>query len=396
MKIQSSDLKEKLEKLGQIGAIKGCGVSRFTYSDLYFKGLEYMKMLMQEAGMQVQVDRVGNLIGTYLGETDKIIALGSHIDTVPNAGMFDGCLGVIGGIECVRLLHLNNVKLNHTLCVIVFAEEEGNVVKGLFGSTAFVGKTEFSETLIQKMKSANISEEDVQSSKFPALDRLKCFLELHIEQGGILDSMNYNIGVVKGIVGIERYDVSVFGKSNHAGSTPMSLRDDALVKAAELITELNQVTRNIDPDMVCTVGWIKAEPGVSNVIPGKVDMILETRSIHTESMKKIYDYIVAKFNKNDLQIKATYKQAPVLMNNTIISTIESVTESLSLKYLDMNSGAGHDTMEMADATKCGMIFVPSKNGISHSPDEWTEWTDAENGANVLLNTLLRLDTCELD
>lgn len=393
LKINGNRLRSNLEHLGKIGATDNGGVCRFTYSKEYFESVEYVVSLMKNAGLSVMVDRIGNVIGTKQGKSNRMIVMGSHIDSVPNAGIFDGCLGVLGAIEVMHSLKEHNIELDHTIQVAAWAEEEGNTVVGLLGSGAFLGKMDnLSSDAISKLEKFNLSIEDVKASKSERLHEIDGYLELHIEQGGILDKEKIQIGVVNGIVGIERYKLSIFGFENHAGTTPMSLRDDAMLKAAKLIVELNRLARNVDKDMVCTVGWLQASPGVSNVIPGRVDMIIETRAIKPESMAAIADHIKNTFKQGEYTLEVLFKQDPVLMAEVCKKAISQAADELGLSSRLINSGAGHDTMIIAEAVKnCGMIFVPSVGGISHSPSEWTEWEDAENGANVLLNALLKLD-----
>lgn len=368
------------------------GVCRPAYSEAYFHGVEYVKSLMEQAGMDVRVDRIGNVIGTYAGETDRILLAGSHIDSVPYAGMFDGCLGVLGAIEAVRTLHENKKRLRHTLQVAAFAEEEGNTVVGLLGSAAFAGILALKEEAKQRLATFGLNEEDALASKSQTLDRVDAYLELHIEQGGVLDAKGIDIGVVNGIVGIQRYDVVINGKSNHAGTTPMSMRDDAMVKAANMIVELDKLARETDPEMVYTSGYVHVKPGASNVIPGQVVVCVEARAMRQASLDIIDKYLKNRFAAQEATIIKLFAQPPVPMAAQCKDSIKRAADELKLTSINMNSGAGHDTMAIAEkVNRCGMIFVPSKDGISHSPDEWTEWRDAANGANVLLNALIGLD-----
>lgn len=395
MKIQADRLQANLEALGKIGANPvGGGVNRFTYSKEYYESVELLRKLMMEAGLTVEVDPVGNVIGTRKGRTDRILLMGSHIDSVPHAGIFDGCLGVMSAIEVVATINDNGVELDHTIKVVAWAEEEGNVIVGLLGSGSFIGKMDdLTDLAIERMSSFGMTRENVRAALFHDIDKIDVSLELHIEQGGILDRDQINIGVVNGIVGIERYLVTIKGTKNHAGTTPMSLRDDAMVKVAHLIVELDALAREIDPDMVYTSGWLKAEPGVANVIPGQVTLSVEARSMKLESVHHIRDYIQSRFPEGECMVKTTFQQVPVPMADICKVAISESAKELGLSQININSGAGHDTMILAEAIpNCGMIFVPSVGGVSHCPEEWTEWQDAANGADVLLGTLLNLDS----
>lgn len=394
LRVQADRLRSNLETLGRIGADPvGGGVNRFTYSKEYYESVELLRKLMEDAGLEVKVDPVGNVIGTRKGRTDRMLILGSHIDSVPHAGIFDGCLGVMSAIEALTVINENGVELEHTVKVAAWAEEEGNVVVGLLGSGAYVGKMDdLTDIAVQRMENFHITRQDVQDARCDDLDQIDASLELHIEQGGVLDRDHVDIGVVSGIVGIERYLVTIYGTKNHAGTTPMSLRDDAMVKAAHLIVELDELARKTDPDMVYTSGWLKAEPGVANVIPGKVTLAVEARAMDLNSVHRIRDYILSRFPEGECTLQTTFQQIPVPMAEVCRNAVSEAAQELGLSQINIPSGAGHDTMILAEAIpNCGMIFVPSVGGVSHCPEEWTEWKDAANGADVLLGALLKLD-----
>ena len=393
LKTQCQRLREHLQELGKIGAAPEGGVNRFTYSQEYYESVELLRRFMEDAGLETEVDPVGNVIGTRNGATDRILLLGSHIDSVPNAGIFDGCLGVLAAVEAVKTLVENGIELQHTVKVAAWAEEEGNTVVGLLGSGAFVGRmNDLTDMAVAKMEQFGITRENVRAAYFPDLDKIDASLELHIEQGGILDREHVQIGIVNGIVGIERYRVTMQGTKNHAGTTPMYLRDDAMTKAANLIVELDKLARETDRDMVCTVGWLRAEPGVANVIPGQVELSVEVRSMNPNSMDRLRQYIQARFPEGACTLETTFRQIPVPMADVCKGAISRAAKELGLSQRTLNSGAGHDTMILAERIPhCGMIFVPSVGGVSHCPQEWTEWEDANNGASVLLGALLELD-----
>ena len=396
LKVKADRLQKNLEELGRIGATPEGGVNRFTYSEEYYRGTEFLHKVMAEAGMTVETDPVGNVIGTRKGRSDRILLLGSHIDSVPNAGIFDGCLGVMAAIEAMHTLYENGVELEHTVKVAAWAEEEGNTVVGLLGSGAFVGRMDdITAVAAEKMEALGVPRENVSKAYFSELDKIDASLELHIEQGGILDQEKIDIGVVNGIVGIERYLVTISGTKNHAGTTPMTLRDDAMMKAANLIVELDALARKTDPTMVCTVGWLKVAPGVANVIPGEVELCVEVRSMQIEAMHCLRDYILNRFPAGQCVLKTTFEQLPVPMSEICKTAISESAGACGLTQKNMNSGAGHDTMILAERIKhCGMVFVPSVGGVSHCPQEFTQWKDVANGADVLLGALLKLDLQE--
>ena len=396
LKIQAERLQKNLEALGKIGATPEGGVNRFTYSKAYFESTAFLRERMMAAGLTVEMDSVGNVIGTRKGRTDRILLMGSHIDSVPNAGIFDGCLGVMAAIEVMQTLFDGGRELEHTVMVAAWAEEEGNTVVGLLGSGAFAGRMDaLTESALKKMEAFGVTREDVRTACFPNIDRIDASLELHIEQGGILDREHVNIGVVNGIVGIERYVLTIFGTKNHAGTTPMNLRDDAMLKAAALIVELDALARKTDPDMVCTVGWLRASPGVANVIPGEVELSVEVRAMESTSMHSLRKYIETRFPEDQYTLRTTFTQAPVPMSPVCMEAVMKSADALGLSQKRLNSGAGHDTMILAERIPhCGMLFVPSIGGVSHCPQEHTEWEDVANGANVLLGALLSLDEKE--
>lgn len=212
LKTQGKRLREHMEELGKIGAAPEGGVNRFTYSKEYYESVELVRRYMEDAGLETEVDPVGNVIGTCRGDTDRILLLGSHIDSVPNAGIFDGCLGVLAAVEAVKTLQEHDIQLQHTVKVAAWAEEEGNTVVGLLGSGAFVGHMDdLTDIAVSKMEQFGITRENVRAAYFPDLNKIDASLELHIEQGGILDQEQIQIGVVNGIVGIERYTVTIQG-----------------------------------------------------------------------------------------------------------------------------------------------------------------------------------------
>lgn len=393
MRIQASRLTAHLKALGRFGAVPGNGVTRPAYSAAYREGADYVKSLMTAAGLSVETDPIGNLIGTYQGRTNRILLMGSHIDSVPNGGIFDGCLGVIAAIEAVQTLREQRVELEHTVKIAAWMEEEGNQVTGVLGSRSFVGCAgHLPEETLAKLAAAGRSQADIQASRFPHLDQIDAALELHIEQGGILENERIEIGVVSGIVGIRRYVATIYGKKNHAGTTPMHLRDDAMVKAARLITELDELARATDPDMVCTVGWLHAFPGVCNVIAERVELSVEIRAMEEASLFQVQEHLQTRLAPGELTVRQIFGQQPIRMSPRCKAAISASAAALHLSQKEVQSGAGHDTMALAaQIPHCGMLFVPSVGGLSHCPQELTRWEDAANGTNTLLGALLHLD-----
>jgi beta-ureidopropionase / N-carbamoyl-L-amino-acid hydrolase len=401
-------LQARITALAKFGANPEGGVSRVAFSEADVAGRAYIRKLMEEAGLTVRVDTAANMIGRREGTDPKLpaIMIGSHIDSVPGGGNYDGDVGVLGAIEVAQLLRDSGVKLRHPLEVVSFTDEEG----GLIGSLAMTGRLERSaldvmshsgKTIRDGIRAVGGDPERLEEARRKRGD-LAAFVELHIEQGAILDEANIDIGVVEGIVGIRWWDVTVQGFANHAGTTPMNRRRDALLSAAELVQAVNRVATSAPGRQVATVGRIRAEPGAPNVIPGKVVLSLEVRDLDAKKMEQVYASIraeadsIAKARNTPFtfdEIKVSSEPAPT--DERMRRIIAAAAQSLGLTHRLMPSGAGHDAQDMTHLAPTGMIFVPSKDGISHSPKEYTSPQDMANGANVLLRTVLAIDRGEL-
>lgn len=360
--------------------------------------------LLKKAGLEVTVDYAGNIVGKRKGKNPalKPICFGSHIDMVPDGGNYDGCVGSVSAMEIIETLNENKITTSHPLEVIIFSNEEG----GTFGSVAMAGHLTDEALKIKSQSGLGIAEgiraiggnpDSIQYSVRKKGD-IKAFLELHIEQGGILDKEKIQIGVVEGIVGIEHWDVLVEGFANHAGTTPMNMRQDALLAAAKFIVAVNEVVTAVEGRQVGTVGKISVQPGAFNVIPGKVTLGLEIRDLNYEKLwqlfrdveKRAADIAAASGTKFTFQYHPNPSK-PALTDKGLQEKIVAVAKALGFTYKFMQSGAGHDSQEMALIAPVAMIFVPSVGGISHSPKEFTTATDMANGANVLLQTILAID-----
>jgi len=404
LRVNPARIEQRILKLGEFGKNPQGGVSRVAFSQADIEGRAYIVSLMKEAGLRVRIDAAGNIIGRRQGRNPDLppIVFGSHIDSVPEGGNYDGDVGVIGAIECAQVLHENGVVTEHPLEVIVFSDEEG----GLVGSRAIIG--ELSEEALEVVSHSGLTIRDGIRAIGGDPERLHearrrkgdvaAFIELHIEQGGVLDSEGIDIGVVEGIVGIEWWDVTIEGFANHAGTTPMDQRRDALLTAAYLIITVNDVVTGEPGRQVGTVGRISAEPGAPNVIPGKVVMSLELRDLSADKIQRLFGQIQSRAQdlaqRFDTPISFTHldvSAVPAPTDERVRKVIAEAAEELGLSYKFMPSGAGHDAQDMARIAPTGMIFVPSQGGISHSPKEFTTPEDMANGANVLLHTVLKLD-----
>lgn len=403
LSINGARLNEHLKALAEFGKNPQGGVSRVAYSEADAHGREYVMGLMRAAKLDVSIDAAGNLVGRRAGSDNKLkpILFGSHIDSVPEGGNFDGDVGSLGAIEVAQTLAENNVTTRHSLEVIIFQNEEG----GLIGSEAIIGAlTEKELDLVNK--SGKTVREGIKSiggdvSKLATVKREKgsiaAYLELHIEQGGTLEAEHIDIGVVEGIVGINWWDVTIEGFANHAGTTAMNNRRDALLAAAKFIEAVNRVVTSIPGRQVGTVGRIQALPGAPNVIPGKVVCSLELRDLDAAKIQMLYQKIrveadqIAQTNKVTFDFKPLNANIPAPTDPRIRGIIDQSAKELGLTTKQMPSGAGHDAQDMARLGPVGMIFIPSIGGISHSPKEFSRPKDIENGANVLLGALMKLD-----
>jgi N-carbamoyl-L-amino-acid hydrolase len=401
--VNQDRLEQSILELGRIGQNEA-GAQRVAFSDEDLAGRDYTIQLMKDAGLEVTIDYAGNIIGRRAGEDAdaKPISFGSHVDTVPNGGNYDGCVGSMASIEVVRTLNDAGITTAHPLEVIIFSNEEG----GVMGSRAMSGELPPSALEVVNSTGYSMGEGIVRLggdiNRLQEVIRqpgdMEAFVELHIEQGGLLEQKGLQIGIVEGIVGLNWWDVTFKGFANHAGTTPMDQRKDALLAAARFIQEVNAVALDREGRQVATVGRIKALPGAPNVIPGEVVLSLEIRDLSSEVIRAVYKDITerAKAIEKDSGVSITFEELsttgkPALTDKNVQQHIQASTEALGYTYQYMPSGAGHDAQDMAPIVPTGMIFVPSRGGISHSPDEFTSAQDMANGANVLLNTVLRLD-----
>jgi N-carbamoyl-L-amino-acid hydrolase len=401
-------LEARIKALSRFGANPEGGVSRVAFSDADIAGREYVTKLMQEAGLTVRLDTAANIIGRREGTDPKLpaIMIGSHIDSVPGGGNYDGDVGVLGSIEVAQLLRERGIRLRHPLEVVSFTDEEG----GLIGSLAMTGRlepaaldvmTHSGKTIRDGIRAVGGDPDRIREAQRQRGD-LAAFVELHIEQGAYLYESGIDIGVVEGIVGIRWWDVTVEGFANHAGTTPMNRRRDALLSAAEFVQAVSRVATSTSGRQVATVGRIRAEPGAPNVIPGKVVLSLEIRDLDGKKIEQVYTAIrgeadrIAKARNTPFtfaDVKVSSEPAPT--DERVRRIIIAAAKSFGHTYTVMPSGAGHDAQDMTHIAPTGMIFVPSKDGISHSPKEYTSPRDMANGANVLLETVLAIDRGEL-
>jgi N-carbamoyl-L-amino-acid hydrolase len=392
--IDGARLLDDLEELARVGATREGGVTRIAYSDTDGAGRRVVSGWLEELGLAVRTDEAGNVIGRLAGVDPALppIALGSHTDTVPEGGRFDGALGVVAAVACARALVTGSHRLRHPLEVIDFACEEATMAGGTLGSRAMAGQWDAAiagaaawdgRPVREHLLAAGLEPGRVGDAARPPRS-LAAYVELHIEQGATLEQDEVDIGVVTGIVGIRRYAVTFEGEANHAGTTPMDRRRDALVAAAPFVLQVRDAA--VEHGIVGTVGSLTVHPGASNVIPGKVEMTAEIRGLDDG----VLDAVEAELSRV-ADLKPVSRKEPVACSRPLLEALESACNRLELTHRRMPSGAGHDAMCIAALAPVAMLFVPSRGGVSHSSLEFTKPEHCVNGARVMLAALLDLD-----
>jgi N-carbamoyl-L-amino-acid hydrolase len=407
--INSQRLQKLLTELAELGKSPEGGISRLGFSEAEQVSREWLIKKMKEAGLEVWVDQAANIHGRRPGSDPSLptVLFGSHIDTVPQGGQFDGALGSLAAFEVLLTLQDENRPTRHPLQMVVWSNEEGvHYGKGIFGSRAATkgpAPGELDDTdeegvpLHEWLIRYGLDPEKIDTARLDRDDYL-AFLELHVEQGSVLYRRGIQIGVVQGIVGIDRYEVTIEGAANHAGTTPMDERHDAMLAAARLIQAVREEIMAKAGAQVGNVGWLRASPGAPNVVPGLVKMPIELRDLKREVLVDMITRIRARADTiaaetgTSISIQGTAEDEGSPTDPAIQDAIEKVAQEAGFSTLRMPSGAGHDAQALGRfGVPIGMIFAPSKDGISHSPKEWTDWEDCARGAEVLYRTLLELD-----
>jgi len=407
--IDPGRLRASLEALGRYGRNSQGGVTRVAWTPADVEARNFvMGTLMPAAGLRVRVDAAGSIYGRREGKENlPVILFGSHIDTVPDGGIFDGALGSLSAIEVMRTLAERQVVTRHPLECVIWSNEEGvHYGRGLFGSRAVLGEFEAGE--LDEKDENGIPIRDAVAGIGGDLSRIAtavrkpgeiaAYLELHIEQGGILDKAGIPIGIVEGIVGIVRYRAVIDGQANHAGTTPMTGRRDALVAASRLVIAVQEETVREPGRQVGTVGKLAVHPDVPNIIPGQVELVIELRDLSMEKIEVIFKRIQGRAARitadsgTTITIQPTSTHQPAPAAARMRELIGREAAAAGLKTLSLPSGAGHDAQMIARIAPMGMIFVPSVGGISHSPRESTRWQDAAAGCEVLYRTILAFDS----
>lgn len=405
-RVNGERLNAHITELSKFGRNDYGGVSRVAYSDFDREGRAYTMGLMREARLEVSVDVAGNIWGRRSGTVNgaKPLVFGSHIDSVPDGGNFDGPVGSLGAIEVARTLAEQGIATRHPLEVVVFQNEEGGTV----GSRTLIGEVSPADLELVARSGKKIGDgirfiggdpsrlREVKRSK----GDIAAYVELHIEQGGTLDAEKLDIGVVEGIVGIGWWDVTIEGFANHAGTTAMNNRRDAMLAAAKFTEMVNRVVTSVPGRQVGTVGRIQAFPGAPNVVPGKVLCSLELRDLDESKIRTLFERVqqearqIGEATGTTFAYASTHDSRPALTDPRVQRVVEAAAKGMGLTTRYLPSGAGHDAQHMAQLGPTGMIFIPSIGGISHSPKEFSRAADITNGANVLLQTILALDAAE--
>jgi N-carbamoyl-L-amino-acid hydrolase len=406
MNISIDRLKKDIEELGQIGRDPNGGISRPSFSKADLDAREWLKERIQSAGLIYGQDGAGNIFGR-IDAPGKTVMAGSHIDTVINGGMFDGSAGVLAALECLRRIKEEDINLKKPLELASFTDEEGNLVGDFLGSRAFVGSldrktleegsTQFGPLLSEILEGTEFSIDSILDAhtQRPEVDT---FLELHLEQGPVLETEEKPIGIVDCIAGKNYWLCCFLGSASHAGTTPFELRKDAFLGLSDFALKATQYVATHHYGSMVTVGKVAVHPGAFSTVPGRVDFSLDSRSTSKETLEEMERHLLflardtASTRGLEFQSKIVDKTDPVRIPAHIINLMKEECETLEYPSMTLPSGAGHDAQILASIADVGMIFIPCEDGISHSPQEKIKWDDLEKGTNLLLHTLIRLAT----
>jgi N-carbamoyl-L-amino-acid hydrolase len=401
-----------LNAIGRIGIGDRGGVTRLVFSIKELRSRQLLIHLMRQAGLKIHIDAIGNIFGRLEGRVPKAPAVlaGSHLDTVIHGGKYDGPVGVIGALEAIRTISENRISVRSSLEVVCFVGEESSRFGfSTLGSSLAAGEVHSKDLtnavdpqgtkLENVLASLGITRRNLKSLKRDPKS-LKAYLELHIEQGPILETKGKRIGLVTSIAAPSRFKVIFKGRADHSGTTPMEMRKDALVAAALFIEYVEKICRQYSSmekgRVVGTVGALKIEPGVINAVPGKADLSVDIRSTSAQSKDRVARLVkaqaraIARQRHIGVDVLTLREEDPVPLDQRLLRITRDLCDAKAIDYEIMPSGAGHDAMQMAKTTPAGMIFVPSKRGISHNPLEWTAPADIALGAQLLMETMIRV------
>lgn len=409
MKVNQQRIMQRIEKFASFNSNEEHGISRFSYSLDDTSARKWLVEICSELQLTVTTDPVGNIRARYEGSNPELkpIQIGSHMDSVRNGGKYDGIVGVVGALEVLSVMRENHYIPTRPVELIVFAEEEGsNFGTTMVGSKSLVGKlslkdlealhNEEGQTATEVMRNAGLNPEKMDGYLLKSGD-IDAMMELHIEQGIVLDRRNKRLGVVAAIAGMTTLTVTVQGESNHAGATPMNMRKDPMSAAALLIAEIEDIAAHqVQESTVTTVGVISCKPNMPNVIPGEVSFTVDIRDIDADAIQTTIDKIHASADKIAAERGVTISfhtigsSFPIRLSRRVMDVISKSVAACSDSWMTMNSGAVHDAAMMAAITDVGMIFVPSVNGKSHNPEEYTAPEDIALGCQALLLAAIEL------
>ena len=407
MKINIDRLMTEIEYYGGHGFIPNEGVTRPSFSEDDYTIREILVNQLVQMGLVVRIDPIANIFGKLVSHNKnaRSIVIGSHLDTVPNGGKFDGALGVLVAKEIIQTLQENNVLLNHHLEIVSFTGEEANDFNlSTMGSRALTGKLDYA-TLVNTVNSTNeflstfVKKAGGDLEKLAEIKRddIAAYLELHIEQGKRLENNNLSVGVVNGIVGIYRDIIIIEGEQNHAGTTMMEDRSDALVLASEIVLSVERIAKSVPSNVVATIGKLTVFPNTASIIPGRVELILEIRSVDKKERQAIVDAIYKDINnlqeKNNVNIisENLLDQQESIFDEEMVEILQNAAESLEIPFITIPSMAGHDATHLTDIAKTAMVFVKSIGGKSHCHEELSLPEDIEKATNTMLHALLAVD-----
>jgi N-carbamoyl-L-amino-acid hydrolase len=380
------------------------GISRPSFSKADLEAREWLKEKIKAPGLLLRQDGAGNIFGRIEGKGKTVMA-GSHLDTVINGGMFDGSIGVLSALECLRRIKEEGLRLTKPLELASFTDEEGNLTGDFMGSRAFVGAldremlekgfTQIGPPLSEILKGTEFTLESILEAH-EQRPEIEAFLEIHIEQGPVLETEGIPVGIVNGIAGKHYRMCSFLGEASHAGTTPLELRRDAFLGLADFALKSTRFVATQHYGSMVTIGKVNVRPGVFSTVPGQVDFTFEYRSTSKETLQELEKSLldlakeVASTRGLEFASKVMDKTNPVKIPPRIIDMMKEECQKLGYPFMELSSGAGHDVQILSAVAEIGMIFIPCVDGISHSPKEMIEWEDLEKSANLLLNVLLRL------
>ncbi|MBI2492386.1 MAG: Zn-dependent hydrolase [Candidatus Rokubacteria bacterium] len=403
MRIDRARLEQSIEELGKIGATPRGGLTRLALSDEDKRGRDWMVARMKEAGLRVSVDRMGNIFGERPGaEALPPVMMGSHVDSVPTGGKYDGQLGVLCGLETIRALNTHTIRTRHPVTLAIFTNEEGaRFQPAMIASGVLAGKLALEDAYNARDKDGIRLVDELERIGYlgpePCVPRaFRAYLELHIEQGPCLEDEGLSVGVVEGIVAISWSRLTLHGVQDHAGPTPMRIRHDALVAAAEVIAGVRRIATEIGGDLVATVGNLTVSPNIVNAIPGKVVLSIDLRDPHDATLDRalpLLDRVVKDACEREgvgYELEHYWRVPRTPFDREVIATVERAAREAGARHRRILSGAGHDAQYMAAIGPTGMIFVPSRGGRSHCEEEFTPMDDIAHGAETLFLAALDL------